>query len=242
MEMNFLFTYVLVLIALAYSKIEKLDLEREIFFASFRAFIQLLILGYFLIYIFEITNPFYLILTLIFMLLFATFTAQKRLKLENGYLIGFLSLSISSTLVIIILLLVGVMTFSANEFIPLGGMIIGNGLNSYTLAINRFKSDVKTNISIIEGKVALGAQLKVALHEEMKNSIKASLIPVVNNLQTVGVVFIPGITVGMLLAGADPMKAVLYQLVIMYMIVGVSIFSSIFGTLFSYKVILRKSF
>lgn len=241
MDFNFLLTYILVIIALFYSKKEKLDLEKEIFIASIRAFIQLLILGYALIYIFEFSNPLYLILVLTFMLTFASFTAQKRLKLRYGFLIAFLTLGISTTIIIGVLLIIGVIGVNANEFIPLGGMVIGNGLNTYTLAINRFKAEIKANISIIEGKVALGAELREALHEEIKHSIKASLIPIVNNLQTVGFVFIPGITVGMLLAGAEPLKAVSYQLVIMYMIVGVALFSAIFGTLFSYRIIMWKS-
>lgn len=238
MELNFLLTYILVLIALFYSKIENLNLEKEILIASFRAFIQLLILGYSLIYIFQLENILYLILVLIFMLIFASFTANKRLKLKYGFFIALLTLSLSTTIIISTLLLLNIISFRANEFIPIAGMIIGNALNTYSLVINRFQSEVKNSINIIEGKVSLGADLKEALHLEIKKSIKASLIPIVNNLQTVGFVFIPGITVGMLLAGAEPLKAISYQLVIMYMIVGVTLFSAIFGTLFSYKIIL----
>jgi len=62
-------------------------------------------------------------------------------------------------------------------------------------------------------------------------AIKAALIPVNNMLQTIGVVAIPGITTGMLLAGADPLKAVSYQIVIIYMLVSINLFSALFGSI-----------
>jgi putative ABC transport system permease protein len=65
-----------------------------------------------------------------------------------------------------------------------------------------------------------------------RQAIKAALIPVNNMLQTIGVVAIPGITTGMLLAGASPLKAVTYQIVIIYMLVSINLFSSLFGSFF----------
>ena len=73
------------------------------------------------------------------------------------------------------------------------------------------------------------------MHFAKKEAIKASLIPVNNMLQTIGVVAIPGITTGMLLAGAEPMKAISYQLVIIYMLVSVNLFSAIFSISFLLK-------
>jgi len=68
------------------------------------------------------------------------------------------------------------------------------------------------------------------------------LIPTINSLQTVGIIHIPGITTGMLLAGADPLMAVSYQLAVMYMMVAVALFSALFSILFSYRIIIGSAF
>ncbi|WP_297890498.1 ABC transporter permease, partial [Sulfurihydrogenibium sp.] len=73
---------------------------------------------------------------------------------------------------------------------------------------------------------------------QIKNSIKAALIPILNNLQTLGIIWIPGITAGMVLAGANPIHAVFFQLVIMFSMVAVAILTSYFATNLSYKKIL----
>ena len=243
MEFKFLASYMLVIVALIYSYKEKLGVEKELFFNSIRAFVQLLLLGYILVYLFKLKNQIELLSILIFMVAFAAYTGQKRVKLkENGYFTAFLSIFVSSFLILFSLILIGVITFKPNEIIPVGGMIIGNSLNVYTLAVDRLKGEVKNSIDVIEGFIALGSSLKEALHFINKKAVKASLIPVINTLQTVGIIHIPGITTGMLLAGAEPLKAVSYQLVIMYMMVAVALFTSIFTINFSYKKIISTVF
>jgi len=243
MEFKFLASYMLVIAALIYSYKEKLGIEKELFFNSIRAFVQLLLLGYILVYLFKLKNQIELLSILIFMVAFAAYTGQKRVKLkEKGYFTAFLSIFVSSFLILFSLILIGVITFKPNEIIPVGGMIIGNSLNVYTLAVDRLKGEVKNSIDVIEGFIALGSSLKEAFHFINKKAVKASLIPVINTLQTVGIIHIPGITTGMLLAGAEPLKAVSYQLVIMYMMVAVALFTSIFTINFSYKKIISTVF
>ena len=90
MEYKFLVSYILVLIALFYSYKEQLGIERELLWNSIRALIQLLILGYILVYVFKLKNPLYLFLVLFIMILFASSTAQRRVSLkENGFLTAF---------------------------------------------------------------------------------------------------------------------------------------------------------
>ncbi|GAB6071962.1 iron export ABC transporter permease subunit FetB [Venenivibrio stagnispumantis] len=240
MELKFLASYFLVLLAIFYSYKEKLGIEKLIIINSIRAFIQLLILGYSLHFIFKLQNPVFLFLILLVMCLFATYTAQRRINLEyKGYEIAFLTITLSSFLVLFLLIGLNIIDIKPNQVIPIGGMIIGNALNTYTLFIDRLKSEIKNNIDIIEGFIALGATLKQALYFVSKQSIKSSLIPIVNNLQTVGIIWIPGVAVGMLLAGEKPFKVMGYQLTVMYMMLAVALFTAIFGYLFSYKYILR---
>ncbi len=240
MEYKFLFSYLMVITALYYAYRERLGIEKTLFINSVRAFIQLLFLGYILTFVFHLNSPFELIGILFLMILFASYTAQSRVKLkEKGYSTAFLTILLSSSIVIASLLIFGIVSFKPNEIIPVGGMIIGNALNVYTIAVDRMKGEVENSIDIIENIVALGGRLKDAFSLIGKKSVKAAMIPVTNMLQTVGIIHIPGITTGMLIAGADPFTAVSYQLAIMYMVVSVAMFTGIFSVRFGYDKILR---
>jgi len=230
MNYSFLISFILVLIPLIYAYQAKLGIEKQLIINSIRAFIQLLALGYFLIYIFKIQNIVILSGVLILMILYSSYLAKQRV--DTNFIVPFLSILFSTILVLGIMVALGLISTKANEFIPIGGMIIGNALNTFTLSIERFKREIDIQKDLIEAYVAVGASINQAYFEMKKQSIKASLIPTINMLQTIGLVAIPGITTGMLLAGANPLTAISYQLVIIYMLVSVNLFSSLFGISF----------
>ncbi len=240
MGFKFIFSFILILVAIFVSYKEKIGLEKDILYSSIRAFIQLILLGYALIYILKLKNPFGFILILFFMVLVATYTAQRRVNIYKGYKVAFISIFLSSSIIIFLLIIFNILSLIANEIVPIGGMIIGNALNAYTQTIERFRSDVKNNLDIIEGFVALGVPIKEAFRIQITKSIKAAMIPILNNLQTLGIIWIPGITAGMILAGASPISAVFFQLVIMFSMVAVATLTSYFATNFSYKIILTS--
>ena len=230
MNYSFLISFILVLIPLIYAYKTNLGIEKNLIINSIRTFIQLLALGYFLIYIFKIENIFILSGVLFLMVLYSSYLAKNRVN--TNFLVPFLTILLSTFLVLGIMVLLGLITTKPNEFIPIGGMIIGNALNTFTLSIERFKREIDIQKELIEGYIAVGASIKQAYFEMKKQAIKASLIPTINMLQTIGLVAIPGITTGMLLAGADPLTAISYQLVIIYMLVSINLFSSLFGVSF----------
>lgn len=243
MQYSFLASYALIIFALWYSRHEHFGLEKQILTNSILAMIQLGLLGYALVYLFKISHPSLLLFVLLGMITFGAYTAKKRTPLgEESFTIAFLTLGVSTGIVFISMMAFGVIHMVPHEMIPIGGMIIGNALNIYTQSIERFRAEVKNTIETIEGMVALGAPLKEALASASKSSVKASMIPTLNMLQTVGIIHIPGITTGMLLAGADPLNAVSYQLAVMYMMVAVSLLAALFSVLFSYPIIIRAAF
>lgn len=229
MEWDFLWVWVLVLAALFYSRRVGLGLEKTLLIASITAFVQLLLLGYALYYLFALSHPLVFAAVFLFMVGFGAYTARKRAPLGKGdFFVAFYSLGSAGIAVAGVLIATGVIKPVAHQMIPLLGMIVGNALNVYTLAIDRLTAQIRQNRSLVEARLALGASTAQALHDEMKAAAKAGMMPVLNNLQTVGIIWIPGITVGMLLAGADPLTAVSYQLAIMYMMVGVALFTTLF--------------
>lgn len=243
MQYSFLASYLLIVFALWYSRREHFGLEKTILTNSILAMVQLGILGYALVYLFRIEHPPLLFFILVGMVLFGAWTAKKRIPLgEQSFKIAFFSIGASSAIVFASMMAFGVIHMVPHEMIPIGGMIIGNALNVYSQSTERFRGEVKNTMATIEGMVALGAPLKEALSFASKAAVKASMIPTLNSLQTVGIIHIPGITTGMLLAGADPLMAVSYQLAVMYMMVAVALLSALFGILFSYRVIIGAAF
>ena len=227
------FSFILVLIPLIISYKYKIGIEKELFFNSIRAFLQLTVLGFVLGFVFKIKNPLFYIPIIFLMLLYSSYIAQKRTNFS--FKAAFYSLTLSTTIILLILIVFKIISIKPNEFIPIAGMIIGNSLNTYTLTIERIKRELELQKELIEAFIAIGANIKEAFKIMQRQAIKAALIPVNNMLQTIGVVAIPGITTGMLLAGASPLKAVSYQIVIIYMLVSINLFSALFGSFFFIK-------
>jgi len=223
-------SFVLVLIPSAITYRLKIGIEKEILKNSIRALLQLTALGFVLGFLFKITNPLYYVPVVLFMLLYSSYIAKKRT--DYSFKAAFYSLTLSTVIILFILLFFKIISFKPNEFIPIAGMIIGNALNTYTLTIERLKREIELQRELIEAFIAIGARYSDALKIMQRQAIKAALIPVNNMLQTIGVVAIPGITTGMLLAGASPLTAVSYQIVIIYMLVSINLFSSLFGSWF----------
>lgn len=220
----------MVLVPLIISYRLKIGIEKELFINSIRALLQLTALGFVLGFIFQITNYLFYIPIILFMLLYSAYIAKNRT--EYKFSSAFYSLTLATIIILGTMISLKIISLKPSEFIPIAGMIIGNSLNTYTLAIERIKREINLQKDIIEAAVALGASYKDALKLMQKEAIKASLIPVNNTLQTIGIVAIPGITTGMLLAGANPLTAVSYQIIIMYMLVSINLFTSLFGTIF----------
>ncbi len=223
-------SFILVLIPSFITYKLKIGIEKEILKNSIRALLQLTALGFILGFLFKIKNPLLYIPIVLFMLLYSSFIAKKRTN--YSYKSAFLSLTFATTIILLIMISLKIISLKPNEFIPISGMIIGNALNTYTLTIERLKREITLQKELIEAFIAIGAKYSDALKIMQREAIKAALIPVNNMLQTIGVVAIPGITTGMLLAGASPLKAVSYQIVIIYMLVSINLFSSLFGSYF----------
>ena len=224
------FAFILVLIPSFISYKLSIGIEKEIIINSVRALIQLTVLGFVLGFLFKIKNPLWYIPLILFMLLYAGNIAKKRTGFNFSD--AFYAITLSTVIILSVLIVFHIISLEPYQFIPIAGMIIGNSLNTYTLTIERLKREISLQKELIEAFSAIGANIEDAFKSMQKAAIKAALIPVNNMLQTIGIVAIPGITTGMLLAGTNPLKAVSYQIVIMYMLVSINLFTSLFGSVF----------
>lgn len=114
--------------------------------------------------------------------------------------------------------LLGVIEYAIPVLVPVGSMIIANAMNTSALALERFESDVLSQTERIEAGLCLGAAPDVTVRPYARAAVEASLVPPLNTLRSLGVVWIPGIMTGMVLSGTDPVFAALYQFVVIAMI------------------------
>lgn len=211
-----------------------LGIGLQILVAALRTTVQLSLIGFVLKSLFDHTNIYFLILIALFMLLAAGREVMRRQKRRFtgwwGYGLGTLSMSISSFAVTILALTVIINIrpwYEPQYAIPLLGMLLGNTMNGISIGIDRLTQSAWEQKMIIEGRLMLGQEWKAAIKDIRRESIRSALIPIMNAMSAAGIVSLPGMMTGQILAGSPPLEAVKYQILIMFLIAG----GTGFGTL-----------
>ena len=236
-------TTVLVIAAGLCSLYLKLRLEKDILVGTIRTFIQLFLLGYILKYVFALNSPFFILILFLFMIYNGATIISGRVKEKRiPYFIPVLITMVLSYMIINIFVMSIIIQvkpwYNPVYFIPIGGMIIGNSMNALAISISIWFESVKKERDRIELYLSLGATHVESTSENFKYSIKAGMIPSINALMSVGIVSIPGMMTGQILAGTDPLIAIKYQIVIMLLFVG----STTLTTVFSLQIVRWLSF
>jgi putative ABC transport system permease protein len=149
------------------------------------------------------------------MMLAGALIAAQRAKHIPGILqVTMRSILLGAGLVIGIMVGLGVIDKAPATLIPVGSMIIANAMNTAALALDRFRAEVEAHTGQIEAGLALGAAPAAVVAPYVQAAVQASLIPSINNLRSLGIVWIPGVMAGMVLAGSDPTMAAIYQFVV----------------------------
>ncbi len=227
---------VFVLVAGVVSRWQRADLEKDLFWATVRSFIQLIAIGYILELVFAQDNPLWTLLILGVMLTIAArTTAQRVKKTPHALLIAFVSIGVGSALTLAVLVVLGVFRFVPQDVIPIGGMIIGNAMTTAALVITRLSSDLISQRNQVESMLALGATGREASLTQFREALRSAMIPIVDTTKTVGLIKLPGAMTGMILAGASPLEAVRLQLIVMYMLVGANTFAGLIAAYLTYR-------
>jgi len=227
---------VLVLIALLVSKREKLGLEKDIVWSVGRAIVQLIIVGYLLKYIFEVNNAILTVVMVLFICVNAALNARKRSRnIGNAFVLSFIAITTSTTLTLLVLVLSGSIEFMPMQVIPVSGMIAGNAMVAVGLCYSNLNQRFTDNRQKIQEMLSLGASVKVASGKLIRDSIRAAMIPTVDAAKTVGLVSLPGMMSGLIFAGIDPVKAIKYQIMVTFMLLGTASLSTIIAGYLAYR-------
>lgn len=233
---SLLFSSSLVLISLLFSYSQKLRLEKEIMISVIRAIVQLVIVGYLLNYIFGLKNPVFTTLLLLFMTFNAAYNASKRGKaIKNGLLISFVSIAAGTIITLSILVFSGAIKYEPYQIIPVSGMIISNAMVALGLCYRQLSSNFKNKREEVETKLSLGADILPSSVEIIRDSIKTGMLPTIDSAKTLGIVSLPGMMTGLILAGTSPVVAVKYQIMVTFMLLSTTSISSFIACYLSYK-------
>ena len=223
----------------------RLGLGRSILTAALRTTVQLLLVGLVLKAIFSYVHPLLLLAMALVMLGVATreVTQRQHRRFTGwwGFGSGAASMLLSSFSVAILALvvMVGVKPWYAPQYaIPLLGMLLGNTMNGVALGLDRLTATAWREARVIEARLLLGHTWPEAVRDIQRESIRAGLIPVVNAMAVAGLVSLPGMMTGQILAGSPPLDAVKYQILIMFLITT----GTGFGTLAAVRLGARRLF
>ncbi|WLR49778.1 iron export ABC transporter permease subunit FetB [Bacillus tianshenii] len=220
-SMAFLVFFVFIPMLLSY--LYALKVEKEIIWASIRGSVQLFAIGYVLTYLFSLPPGYGISMMLFVMITVAVLNASKRGEgLPQVRLKAFLTLFSIEALVLSMWLIFDMVSFQAEEVIPMSGMVIGNSMVAIGLALERLKNEFTEGKGRILAALSLGASPKDASKIIVRKTLRAAMLPNIDGLKTIGLVQLPGMMTGLILGGVSPIDAIRYQLVI-----SLSIFSSV---------------
>ncbi len=217
-----------------------LGLVKDLAVASVRTYLQLLALGLVLRWVFAARLWWVVVLLLGVMTVVATRIVVKRAPDAPGGLFAPAMFSMAVTAITVTFavtaLIVRVPTWYEPRYvIPIAGMVLGNSMTGIALALERLFSDLDARSGEILALTALGADRWEAAGASVRSALRAGLIPTINSMAAAGIVFIPGMMTGQVLAGADPLEATKYQIVVMLMVSAATAVGSILAVMLSYR-------
>ena len=213
---------ILIAVAVTISLIRRLGLERSILWAAARALIQLLLVGFALRLVVDDDDPLvWSWVWVLVMVVFAGWTVRRRApELPHGFVLGLVSFSATGLVTLGVLFGLGVFELEGRALVPLAGMMVGNSLAATVLAGRRLVAEASDNAHLIEARLALGMSSREAFRPHVQAALTDALVPQIETTKAVGIVFLPGAMVGLILAGVDPADAVRVQVAVMYLVLG----------------------
>lgn len=235
-NLSLFFSVALVAIAVVISYKEKLGLSNEIIYAALRAVIQLVAVGFILKYVIHADNFWLTAIMSLFIILNASWNGHKRNPSQlKKFLPTFMAIFISTYITLGVLLLVGALHLVPAQIIPITGMLANNTMVAIGLCYRNLHTQFHDQRQQVWEKLALGAPVKIAAKSILQESIKVAVQPTIDSTKTVGLVSLPGTMSGLIFAGVDPVHAIKYQIMVMFMILASSSLGAILAGYSAYK-------
>jgi putative ABC transport system permease protein len=205
----------------------ELGLSRTILVAGVRTVVQLLLVGMVLKTVFALASP--VLIAAVALAMFAMASYEIRSRQERrfagawGYGIGAATMMLA-TLLVTIFALLGTLRptpwYAPQVLIPLLGIILGNVMNGVSVSLNALSTAITRERSAVEARLALGTDRYTALKPLQRSALRSGMIPIINQMSAAGVITLPGMMTGQILAGMDPLEAAKYQILLLFLLGG----------------------
>ncbi|MQS52337.1 ABC transporter permease [Companilactobacillus mishanensis] len=228
--------FVLVIVALIIGYKEKLGIDKDIIIGVVRAIVQLSIVGYILKFVIK-TNDIWLTLAcFVIIVINAAYNAGKRGNgIPKAFRFSLLAISVGTIVTLGTLVLTGSIKFVPEQIVPVTGMIASNIMVAIGLCYRNMKQTFSDRHQQILEKLALGADVKLASLDILRDSIRSGMQPTIDSIKTLGLVSLPGMMSGLIFAGVDPVKAIKYQIMVTFMLLASTSLGSIISCYLAYK-------
>ncbi|HDY9466146.1 TPA: iron export ABC transporter permease subunit FetB [Staphylococcus argenteus] len=229
-------TALLLVIPIIISYKEGLHIIKDLIVATLRAVVQLIILGFLLHYIFKINDKWLLVLCVLVIIINASWNTISRASpvMHHVFWISFLAIFVGTALPLAGTIATGAIDFTANEVIPIGGMLANNGLIAINLAYQNLDRAFVQDGTNIGSKLSLAAAPKLASKGAIRESIRLAIVPTIDSVKTYGLVSIPGMMTGLIIGGVPPLQAIKFQLLVVFIHTTATIMSALIATYLSY--------
>jgi len=230
----------LVLLAGVVSLALRLGITGRLTVAALRTVVQLSLLGLVLEWVFALDEWLVVVAVLASMVVNAGIAAVRRTdrRFPGVWRTSLISVTVSGVLVTFVVaeLVVGVHPWYLPRYlIPLMGMVLGNALTGMSLCLDRIMADLDRRRAEVEAWLSLGATAWEATRPIVAEAVRTGMIPILNSMTVAGIVSLPGMMTGQILAGAPPMEAVKYQIVVMFMIAAAASLGSLLSALLAFR-------
>lgn len=229
-------TFSLVGAALVLSYKEKIGLEKDMIIGSVRAVVQLLVIGYMLETIFQINHVWLTTVLLLIMVYNASSVAAKRGEgIRHAQRIAFGSILMGLLVTMGGLISFQVLSYQPKEVIPVSGMVVGNSMVALGLLYRQMVAGFRDKRTEVEIKLCLGATPKEAAQGLIRLSMKTAMLPTIDSMKTLGIVQLPGMMTGLILAGTSPAAAIQYQIMVAFMLTGAVTVTAFVASYWAYR-------
>src|SRR5277367_1201791 len=208
-----------------------IHLEKEVSIAMLRGIVQIVAVGSILALLLRGPRWTSALLLAIMIIAAGRISARRAKDVPGASTVSMWAIAFGAGTVVALMTWLGVIDTAITSLVPVGSMVIANAMTTNSLALNRFRAEVLSHTGEIESALALGADGNASVATCVQDTFEASLIPVIDSIRSLGIVWIPGLMAGMLLSGARPLYASIYQFVVLAMIFTASSLTSLISTL-----------
>ncbi|MCW2918772.1 MAG: iron export transporter permease subunit FetB [Actinomycetia bacterium] len=219
----------LVLVGVAFGVVARarLGISRDLVVAAIRAGVQLVAVGAVLLAVFRYAGlPGAAAWVAIMVVIAGQVAGRRGRPLPRAQMLATLGAAVGSGVTLITLVALGVISTQARVVVPVGGMIVSTAMQASGLALMRLRDEIRTGRDAIEVRLCLGLSAREAFAPHTQSALRTALLPAIDSAKVVGLISLPGAMTGLILAGVDPLTAIRYQIVVMYMLLAAAALSA----------------